>query len=292
MSLLTPVKVPVNIYRSSDASAPLLDKNANCIVKILKACLVTGYGAKAGAGWTMSHEDIATKTKVFEINSGVGEPLSLRIYNDTGQKANVQVAKNVINANTVTPVIECDTEFKYLGHITTGDWILIASDRAFWFFAPVAAGTKPVNRSGVYLFAGIVAGTTSNAVLIKHTGGTYTEQDYERVAITSNSTTGSSPKGAATEAVAYNISTGLSHKAWLSFINNGMSNQSDVAVVAPLHFIGAGDVYQLPIYSPSRNDLNNFAVVDATVNAINFCTSTQYSDTGNNAYVLSDSWSY
>lgn len=292
MSLLTPVATPVKVYRSTDANAPALDKAANCVATILKACLVTGYGSKSGAGWTMSHEDVATKTKVFDINSGVGEPLSLRVYNDTGQKLNVQVAKNVVDANTVTPVAECDTEFKYLGSITTGEWVLIASNKAFWFFAPVTAGAKPSNRSGVYLFAGVVPGTTSSAVLIKHTGGTYTEADYERFPITSDLTNYTATHGGATEAVAYNTSTGLSHKDWLAYINDGTSNQSDAAIASPLHFIGAGDVYQLPIYSPSRNDLNNFAVVDATISAMNFCTSTQYADSGNNAYVLTDNWSY
>lgn len=291
MSLLTPELVPVKIYRSTDSGSPVLDKQPGCVANILKSCLVTGYGAKSSAGWTLTHEDLATKTKVFDINSGVGEPLSLRIYNDTGAKLNIQVAKDVIDANTVTPVIECDTVFNYLGGFTTGEWMLIASDKGLWFFAPISARNKPSNRGGVYLFAGVVPGTTSSAFLIKHTGGTFSDGDSERYSITSNSLNSSANSGSATAAV-YNLSSGLKDKAWLNFISDGMSNASDVALAAPLHFFGAGDVYQLPIYSPSRNDLNNFDAVNGSIAAINFCTSTQYRDDVNNAYVLSDNWSY
>lgn len=291
MSLLNPVLVPVKIYRSTDTDAPVLDKTANCVATIIKACLVTGYGAKAGAGWTLKNEDLETKTKVFDINSGVGEPLSLRIYNDTGAKLNIQVVKNVVDANTVTPVIECDTVFNYLGGFTTGEWMLIASDKGLWFFAPISARNKPSNRGGVYLFAGVVPGTTSSAFLIKHTGGTFADGDSERYAITSNSLNSTANSGA-TKAAVYNLSSGQKDKAWLNFISDGMSNVSDVALAAPLCFVGAGDVYQLPVYSPSRNDLENFDAVNGSIAAINFCTSTQYRDDVNNAYVLSDNWSY
>ena len=57
------IEMPVTLYLSSDDQAPVLT-NANLSV-ILKACLVTGYGAKHGAGWTMPYEDAASNTRVF-----------------------------------------------------------------------------------------------------------------------------------------------------------------------------------------------------------------------------------
>lgn len=42
------------VYRSSDASAPVLNGNAGSLVTVLDACLVNGYGSKAAAGWTKS----------------------------------------------------------------------------------------------------------------------------------------------------------------------------------------------------------------------------------------------
>lgn len=40
------------VYRSSDASAPVLTGAVGSLVALLDACLVNGYGAKAAAGWT------------------------------------------------------------------------------------------------------------------------------------------------------------------------------------------------------------------------------------------------
>lgn len=289
MSLLEPVKVPVSVYRSTDASAPILDKTAGCVANIIKACLVTGYGATAGAGWTMSHEDLATHTKVFDINNGLSPPISLRIYNDTGSELNIQVAKDIVDANTVTKVMECDTTFKYLGEVTTGEWLLIASDRGLWFFAQVNANGKTPTRSGSFLFAGMVAGGTSSAFLLKHTGGTYGVNLLRNLSITAPTKSSS-----AAEAAVYNTNSKVVAKSDFSYISDGMSVTSDITVALPLYFIGANDVYQLPIYSPSRNDLNNFDAVGnlGERTMINCCASVQYNDNGNNAYIPTDYWEY
>lgn len=42
----------VRFYQSTDASAPVLRGVAGDLIALLDACLVTGYGAKAAAGWT------------------------------------------------------------------------------------------------------------------------------------------------------------------------------------------------------------------------------------------------
>lgn len=304
MSLLTPVKVPVNVYRSSDVSAPVLDKKANCIAKILKACLVTGYGTKPSAGWTLAFEDLATKTKVFNVSSMTAEPLYLRIYNDTGQTMGVQLAKGAIDANTVTPLAECDTVFKYLGGITTGEWMVIASDKGVWFFAQVDANYKPSNRSGAYLFAGIVPGTIGDGFAISHTGGKRGDTSAARIGITATFKNYSSSTGVytsiagidegATRTAVYNISSGLTNNAFLESMFLGHTNASSVALATPLYAVGAGDVYQLPIYSSSRSDLNNFDVITLGNGDVmaNFCTSMQYAENGINSYVPTNLWTY
>jgi hypothetical protein len=40
------------IYRSTDGSAPALTGQTGSLTALLKACLVTGYGSKAAAGWS------------------------------------------------------------------------------------------------------------------------------------------------------------------------------------------------------------------------------------------------
>lgn len=59
MSFLNPISVPVKVYKSSDQGAPILNfsrRSISDVKTILKACLVTGYGEKDGAGWQMENE--------------------------------------------------------------------------------------------------------------------------------------------------------------------------------------------------------------------------------------------
>ncbi|MGE6480729.1 hypothetical protein ACQKEI_05120 [Psychrobacter namhaensis] len=59
MSFLNPVNEPVLRFKSTDAGAPQINYNARVagdVKAVLKACLVTGYGAKASAGWTAVNE--------------------------------------------------------------------------------------------------------------------------------------------------------------------------------------------------------------------------------------------
>lgn len=59
MSFLNPINEPVKRFSSTDASAPQINYNARVagdVKTVLKACLVTGYGAKASAGWSIVNE--------------------------------------------------------------------------------------------------------------------------------------------------------------------------------------------------------------------------------------------
>ena len=59
MSFLNPVNEPVLRFSSTDAGAPQINYNARTagdVKAVLKACLVTGYGATASAGWAVVNE--------------------------------------------------------------------------------------------------------------------------------------------------------------------------------------------------------------------------------------------
>lgn len=59
MSFLNPVNEPVLRFKSTDASAPQINYNARTagdVKAVLKACLVTGYGAIDSAGWSIVNE--------------------------------------------------------------------------------------------------------------------------------------------------------------------------------------------------------------------------------------------
>lgn len=59
MSFLNPISEPVLMYSSTDANAPQINlaaRTAGDVKTVLKACLVTGYGTKQGAGWSIQNE--------------------------------------------------------------------------------------------------------------------------------------------------------------------------------------------------------------------------------------------
>ena len=59
MSFLNPVSEPVKRFSSTDAGAPQINYNsrvAGDVKTVLKACLVTGYGDKSSAGWSIVNE--------------------------------------------------------------------------------------------------------------------------------------------------------------------------------------------------------------------------------------------
>lgn len=59
MSFLNPVNEPVKRFKSTDAGAPQINyaaRTAGDVKAVLKACLVTGYGSTASAGWSIVNE--------------------------------------------------------------------------------------------------------------------------------------------------------------------------------------------------------------------------------------------
>ena len=66
--------VPI-VYRSSDVGAPILTGEVGSLKQVLLACLVNGYGAKPGAGWTMPYEAL---NKAMFRNASVA-PCYLRV---------------------------------------------------------------------------------------------------------------------------------------------------------------------------------------------------------------------
>ena len=56
------------LYTSADAGAPVLTGAAGTLLALLHACLVTGYGAKAAAGWSRPWLDASGNLAVFKPN--------------------------------------------------------------------------------------------------------------------------------------------------------------------------------------------------------------------------------
>lgn len=79
MSFLNPTPVPVRLYSHTDTDAPQLPANnwTGAIKTLLKACLVTGYGGKPGAGWTLREE--SDNKAIFAMGDPACPPVELEV---------------------------------------------------------------------------------------------------------------------------------------------------------------------------------------------------------------------
>lgn len=64
------------IYRSTDAGTPAwpttYQETPKFFMDVIKACLVDGYGAKSGAGWSLVYEDTTAEAERLAISNGNG----------------------------------------------------------------------------------------------------------------------------------------------------------------------------------------------------------------------------
>lgn len=67
------------IYRSSDASAPVLTGTAGDLINLLDKCLVTGYGAQTAAGWTRNTGFAGNTTTRAVFRQGAGNQFYLDV---------------------------------------------------------------------------------------------------------------------------------------------------------------------------------------------------------------------
>lgn len=186
MSLLTPENVSVKYYKSTDVGAPALNKTPNCMATIFKACLVTGYGTKEGAGWTMPFEDTGAGVKVFRPTINPDADFFLRLSADTGTQVVSQVYLNMVDANTGDLKLQCDTPFKYAKGVISGRWLLIASPRGVWFFSEQTKEAKytPLSQSGAFFYTGSLSSNDAEpAVYLQHTGGNDSAGAYSTITI-------------------------------------------------------------------------------------------------------------
>ena len=167
------IEMPVTLYLSSDDQAPVLT-NANLSV-ILKACLVTGYGSKTDAGWTMPYEDAASNTRVFAPKHAGELDSYLRIKDNGGGDSVVQAYREMTGIDAGDKILELRTPYKYGRRNLQGRWAVIASERSIIMWVDSAYNYGP--RVGQMLFYGDTASAHdgSRCLLLAHSGGTYSD---------------------------------------------------------------------------------------------------------------------
>lgn len=186
MSLLTPTSAPVKVYKWDDVGAPLLNGSAGSMSDIFKACLVTGYGAKVGAGWTAPFE--STTTKVLRPATGATTDFYLKLFGDTGTEMIAQVLTDMTSISTGNLKFQGQTPFKYGKRSPFNKWVLVATARYVWFF-----NESQTTKSGCYFFCGdldpVVTGF--DCVFMQHTSGSSnTGSAYNGLGVEQNGTGG------------------------------------------------------------------------------------------------------
>lgn len=143
------------VYRSTDASAPVLDGNGatNNLINLLHKILVAGYGSKSGAGWTEPFTNTSTKG-VWK--GGSGTKFFLRVLDDgsmTGGQRDTSVrgGENMSDIDTFStnafPSAAQQTNGLNWRKSTTVDgtarpWVAVADDRTLYLMIQSGDGTN------------------------------------------------------------------------------------------------------------------------------------------------------
>lgn len=163
MSFLNPVSEPVLRFKSTDTGAPQINYNvrtAGDVKAVLKACLVTGYGATASAGWTAANE----VGNVVEFVSPSAAMSDYRLGIDDSTTANTTWYYQYQDART-NPVSNAPTKsFSYvnLSHASNG-WQLLVSERGI-IFIEILHNTAVSNLSSRITYLGQIKSALTSTV--------------------------------------------------------------------------------------------------------------------------------
>lgn len=145
MSFLNPVSEPVLRFSSTDVGAPQINYNARVagdIKTVLKGCLVTGYGAKASAGWSIVNEVdhvaefVSPSVAMSDYRLGIDDTsASSTTWYYQYQNARVNPTSNTIVKN-----------ISYINKTSSSNgWQLIITDRGVYlvevFYSNAVSGT-------------------------------------------------------------------------------------------------------------------------------------------------------
>lgn len=144
--------LPVTVYRSDDAGAPLLDGRPSSFIAVLKACLVDGYGAKPALGWTVPFEDTATQKAVFRNSTTEGSGGFVSIASKSG--ANNINDDVYLRAASAMSSIDSSTHpgLQRAIRLNTfeSQWVLIGTSAGFYIQTIDERHSATNNRIGSY----------------------------------------------------------------------------------------------------------------------------------------------
>jgi len=140
------------LYKSTDTGAPVLSGQFGALTNLLDACLVNGYGAKLGAGWTIAFT--ALNTRAYRMNPTASTGYYLRVEDcNSSRNTNPQDAlftgfKSMTNIDTGAGQFPTYTQQPlFTGGVggliarksattstTPRPWVLVADGSTFYLF--------------------------------------------------------------------------------------------------------------------------------------------------------------
>lgn len=237
MSLLTPERVPVKVYKWDDVGAPVLDKTAGCMMTIFKACLVTGYGTKESAGWTMPFEDTTSGVNVLRPASNAYTDFYVRLSLDTGSKMSVAMYDAMSDINTGVNLISLPVAFHYAKARVNEKWVMIVSPYGFWF--STASSTKANVDAGYFFWLGALPSIKGDGYCkgLQYSGGTWADGDniFQMSVEDTGSTMPRTLRG-------NTVSTAILHSYANGAKNIALFSDNDFATV----FLASDAMYRIP----------------------------------------------
>ena len=169
----------VRVYRWDDASAPVLTGAAAAytINDVLNKCLVTGYGAKAGAGWSLAFS--TTGKSAFKQGVGSNGMYCLIDSSASGQYPRFRGYETMTDIATGTNPFPNDTQIAGGGYIATSatadavqrPWVVVADEKRFYlyigFSETTAAGLVAAAFRMFYFFGDLFTYKTGDAFATK-----------------------------------------------------------------------------------------------------------------------------
>ena len=155
MSFLNPVNEPVLRFSSADAGAPQINYNARTagdVKAVLKACLVTGYGDKASAGWSIVNEVdhvaefVSPSVAMSDYRLGIDDTSASSTtwyyqYQDVRTNPiNNVLTKNFSSSNKTSP---------------ENGWTLLVTERGLFFVEILNTGSSNSIRARLTYFGAI-----------------------------------------------------------------------------------------------------------------------------------------
>lgn len=151
--------MPVRVYYSTDAGAPVYSGSAGALIALLKACLVDGYGAKVAAGWTQPFTGI----NLAAFRPAVGNRHYLWVDDTNATAARVRGFEAMTDISTGTGPFPTDVQLSGGCYTTKSNtasaaargWVLAADEKRFWLIsAQVADSIAGSAAAGLGMFFG------------------------------------------------------------------------------------------------------------------------------------------